>query len=1557
MKTELVIARYNEDVSWTTVIDNPDIVCTIYNKGQPIHLRNIQLPNIGRESHTYLHHIIQNYNNLADITVFCQGDSVFHSPKFMELIYSSDQFEPVQPLAAYYWPEGEPPFMLSNPPQCVLNKTRDLWIKDYPIHVEYVDNEFRTRWPHTYYQSHYIQLVNEMKEIYKTDNLLKTFIEEFRLKNVNITELMPISYAGLFAVRRDVIHQHPKSFYERIMDTLINKKMNYKDGRAIDFGLFLEKMWLVIFNYKINNKHYRKLLQSNYHLRDMDLVSYKNQINFEIYSACHQIFLDVVIDKMTIEMQFSRGGVKIRNKQKHKYVDMRMDKYFNKLQVFKDETTVNIKIKLVNNSLVVHINGIYFCTAKLDKAVKQLKLGKLSYLSDDNLVKDMFLNINTIKKTKHLNKNIKSNFSKKKNKTHQHGGGFGDVNINELTIGTNDMPQSENNIHNNYISNGNNRFTVGDINNNNRNYNNNRNSNQQYNNRNSNQQYNNRNNNQQYNNRNSNQQYNNRNNNQQYNNRNNNQQYNNRNNKKYDENENNFTSITPITLINEPQTNNIIVSSIHNQTEYAYAIIHFGSGISYIELELYFILQLRSYTNYDIIYLYSINDTPLEFINAISPYVTKVIGYEDVIKSNDMYNDNVEQYLSQKYTAFRTCNYVHGYSLTEYKKVCIIESDLILMKSIDSIFELNTPSTLFYDIENKDINKNVLVKEDDSILACNSYSTGNGGIMLVEPNLDKYKEAIDSVKIIITKKCKYPNEALFQYIEQEYYNLPIMYNLSHYGIKNLSNYNLSISDILIFHFNETQYKHLDIIKENWNGLKTLNEKTVPIMHFKENVYDKYKNEVETIIKSISNKYVALLFLTNNDIDHKEEYEEYINQCNVYIHPKDKDKTKYNEKYREYIISEHVETSWGDTSIVEAMVKLLAAAYENVNNKYFILLSQDSCPIYSVGKLFKFLNMECDLSIFSDVNEIHRNINMSVNGNEKNGYLYKSSQWWCLKRDDVFTILKNWNNGFKFNYKKNSNHYKYVNKLNVNGAPDEYYLITLLKQCIPGYKHKELKFMYTEWVNEITMKLHPTLFNKLTYYDSNKIKNSGSMFIRKVTPSFNRNTCLTSNTLFIIIIGDHTNQEELEVFIKKNKEICNRIDIIILSMIDYPKINKTIKEVSIKIIKLYWKDINAYIGIFTKTYGTLYKNIYFSSESLLFSELPFSKLLTNLNIPNDLMIGKVKISSMYIKPANNHKFGDAPNILCNPTNDICIDCTSFNTLNDCNQFNYTYSYLYDKTHDSNPEARKDEIYKLLIYPDIQTQLPVQINSAIKPIQYINIYGCECSMIDDINYKLNLNWEQFNIKLKPKTKLINNTPYLWDIPLHFYEKKDINNLLNEAVPFVYICEPYTRIINICNMNVRVINTKYGGDLNKWLVNVLHTSINATKTLNNKFQTGVIYPFTYYIRGIVNKENILTNEDEFERFLEKNNIKIPLLKDCNLSFEKFKINDINENNKKLIYKLFEIDYNNNNLSLNKQNVKKEFNLGNFIDKNIQLHKKIKTKNNKKSINQTKKILKKNI
>lgn len=72
MYNRLVIARYNEDVDWAKDYNN-----IIYNKQSGDNL----LPNVGREAHTYLYHIINNYDNLDDITIFLQGDPFFHIDK------------------------------------------------------------------------------------------------------------------------------------------------------------------------------------------------------------------------------------------------------------------------------------------------------------------------------------------------------------------------------------------------------------------------------------------------------------------------------------------------------------------------------------------------------------------------------------------------------------------------------------------------------------------------------------------------------------------------------------------------------------------------------------------------------------------------------------------------------------------------------------------------------------------------------------------------------------------------------------------------------------------------------------------------------------------------------------------------------------------------------------------------------------------------------------------------------------------------------------------------------------------------------------------------------------------------------------------------------------------------------------------------------------------------------------------------------------------------------------------------------------------------------------
>lgn len=75
---ELVVARHNEDLSWLRRVPSQFLV-TVYDKGGessgPYHL-----PNIGREAHTYLHHIAERYDRLAGLTVFVQGHPFDHAP-------------------------------------------------------------------------------------------------------------------------------------------------------------------------------------------------------------------------------------------------------------------------------------------------------------------------------------------------------------------------------------------------------------------------------------------------------------------------------------------------------------------------------------------------------------------------------------------------------------------------------------------------------------------------------------------------------------------------------------------------------------------------------------------------------------------------------------------------------------------------------------------------------------------------------------------------------------------------------------------------------------------------------------------------------------------------------------------------------------------------------------------------------------------------------------------------------------------------------------------------------------------------------------------------------------------------------------------------------------------------------------------------------------------------------------------------------------------------------------------------------------------------------------
>jgi hypothetical protein len=76
----LVVARYNESVNWVDAFVN----YTIYNKGRDDlaarhRAHSVRLPNVGREAHSYVHHIVENYDRLEDVIIFSQGGYRAHA--------------------------------------------------------------------------------------------------------------------------------------------------------------------------------------------------------------------------------------------------------------------------------------------------------------------------------------------------------------------------------------------------------------------------------------------------------------------------------------------------------------------------------------------------------------------------------------------------------------------------------------------------------------------------------------------------------------------------------------------------------------------------------------------------------------------------------------------------------------------------------------------------------------------------------------------------------------------------------------------------------------------------------------------------------------------------------------------------------------------------------------------------------------------------------------------------------------------------------------------------------------------------------------------------------------------------------------------------------------------------------------------------------------------------------------------------------------------------------------------------------------------------------------
>ena len=307
--------------------------------------------------------------------------------------------------------------------------------------------------------------------------------------------------------------------------------------------------------------------------------------------------------------------------------------------------------------------------------------------------------------------------------------------------------------------------------------------------------------------------------------------------------------------------------SIKPKSNFAFAVFHFGSNIAYLELAMYFVRNLRMHTIHDIIWLYSEYDTPPSFVTEMQPLVTSVRSYNDSGILVDVPSTG-------KYTAFsalRTCNFMYAFNLTEYSKVCVIETDLVILKSINSIFKLRAPAIVTYRSHSKLGDEPIhptYNKERRHLpsrlakLAAEQKSDFNGGVILLVPNTEKFIECINSIKYIIKMQFAYPNESLFQYIFPVHRNLPVMYNLIHFTIHKINkSYKLSQRQIIAVHFNESRFKHIDVVKSEELTIelktKARYDCIAPVIeYFATHVFFPYQLEVENALERVKLAIIA-----------------------------------------------------------------------------------------------------------------------------------------------------------------------------------------------------------------------------------------------------------------------------------------------------------------------------------------------------------------------------------------------------------------------------------------------------------------------------------------------------------------------------------------------------------------------------------------------------------------------------------------------------------------------------------------------------------------------------
>ena len=206
MDKSLIIARYDENLNWLKKYK--DFKITVYNKGKKLKKETfykvINLENKGRESHTWLYHIVKNYYKLNEINVFLQGKindlncMAYKNPNDYLKKINKYGFEVSRYglLGPFHW--------------------------NWNVNID-KDIRYKELW--------------EDNEISRSSIGFRTFSKKLF---PNIPIFVATSYSGCFAVKRELILQHNINFYKELLD-ILSKNKNPIEGH------YMERLWCYMF--------------------------------------------------------------------------------------------------------------------------------------------------------------------------------------------------------------------------------------------------------------------------------------------------------------------------------------------------------------------------------------------------------------------------------------------------------------------------------------------------------------------------------------------------------------------------------------------------------------------------------------------------------------------------------------------------------------------------------------------------------------------------------------------------------------------------------------------------------------------------------------------------------------------------------------------------------------------------------------------------------------------------------------------------------------------------------------------------------------------------------------------------------------------------------------------------------------------------------------------------------------------------------------------------------------------------------------------------------------